>query len=761
MIPDKYKCLFILCLLSLPFALRAQAPSSKHEVYIDDKGLLRLSRGGAEASYFGVNYTLPFAYGYRSHKKLGINLEQAIDRDVYHLARLGINAFRVHVWDTEITDSLGNLQQNEHLRLFDYLIAKLEQRNIRIILTPIAFWGNGYPDPDEKTGSFVEKYGKNGSVLIPEAIAAQENYLRQFYNHVNFYTRKRYTDDALIIATEVNNEPHHSGAKELTTSYINRLVAAIKSTGWTKPVFYNISESPTYADAVAASKADGFSFQWYPTGLVAGHAQNGNLLPHVDNYVIPFDTIPAFPAKPRMIYEFESADVMEPYMYPAMARSFKRAGFQWATQFAYDPLGTAFANTEYQTHYLNLAYTPSKAISLMIAAQVFRTVPAFKSYGNFPADTTFGPFKLSHQKHSAEMNTDTSFYYANGSTSKPVNAKALKHIAGTGTSGLVAYNGSGAYFLDQLGPGCWRLEVMPDAIVVKDPFGKNELNQPVTRIVHNQRKMQINLPDLSGTLSLEALDRGNTWKSQVSSSGSFDIRPGTYLLRRPSASRSDLPENIGVLGLREFVAPAEGPFVANNKAETPVKKAVGSQSLILFDAGEDAKNLNVYSPKWEENPYFIKKDAQGVPYLNLQHKGSAGAKTGGIQVYTGSKPVQGSELYININLKSNLEMPIRITLIDRHARACSAEVMVRSNDRTISLPLSAFKPSGFVLLPRPYPGFQKFEFRESSNTTFDLKGLEKLQLMPQANPAESFEVDIYSIELSKLQKTTKLFQQGQ
>lgn len=749
MIPHRYLWLVTVCLLSLPIGILAQAPSSKNEVYIDGKGLMRLSRTGVEASYFGVNYTLPFAYGYRSHKKLNINLEQAIDRDVYHLARLGINAFRVHVWDTEITDTLGNLQKNEHLRLFDYLLAKLEQRNIRIIITPIAFWGNGYPDPDEKTGSFVEKYGKNGSVLIPEAIAAQENYLRQFYNHVNPYTGKRYTDDPFVIATEVNNEPHHSGAKALTTSYINRMVDAIKSSGWTKPVFYNISESPTYADAVAGSKADGFSFQWYPTGLVAGHAQPGNLLPHVDQYVIPFDTIPAFGAKPRMIYEFESADVMEPYMYPAMARSFKRAGFQWATQFAYDPLGTAYANTEYQTHYLNLAYTPSKAISLMIAAQVFRSIPAFKSYDSFPADTTFGPFKLSHQKHTAEMNTDTAFYYANGSISKPVNPKALKHIAGVGTSALISYRGTGAYFLDQLCPGIWRLEVMPDAIVLKDPFGKNDLAQPVTRIAHNQRKMQISLTDLGHAFSLEALDSGNIWKSKVKSDGSFEIRPGTYLLRGQSAGRFTLPKRIGVLGLREFVAPGDGPEILGTKADPEALKLTQTQQVTLFQAGKNVEDLHVYSPDWEQNPYYIKKDAQGHAYLNLQHKGAPGAKTGGIQVYTGNHGTKEPMLYIQMKLKTNRELPLKITLIDQQAGACSAEVLVHLNDTTINLPLSAFRPSGFILLPRPYPGFQKMEFRSADNTPFDFTKMEKLQLMPQENSGERFEVDIYSIHLSR------------
>jgi hypothetical protein len=31
------------------------------------------------------------------------------------------------VWDTKITDSLGNLLENKHLRLFDYLISKLKR----------------------------------------------------------------------------------------------------------------------------------------------------------------------------------------------------------------------------------------------------------------------------------------------------------------------------------------------------------------------------------------------------------------------------------------------------------------------------------------------------------------------------------------------------------------------------------------------------------------------------------------------------------
>ena len=84
-------------------------------VFIDGKGVMRWSDTKAEASFFGVNYTLPFAHAYRAMGYLGIDRKAAIDRDVYHLARLGINAYRIHLWDVELTDSVGNLLENDHL----------------------------------------------------------------------------------------------------------------------------------------------------------------------------------------------------------------------------------------------------------------------------------------------------------------------------------------------------------------------------------------------------------------------------------------------------------------------------------------------------------------------------------------------------------------------------------------------------------------------------------------------------------------------
>ncbi|MFD2999391.1 cellulase family glycosylhydrolase [Pontibacter toksunensis] len=524
-------------------------------VYVDKQGVLRWQKGNKEAEFFGVNYTVPFAYGYRSHKALNVDLEKAIDADVYHFARMGLDAFRVHVWDTEITDSVGNLLENEHLRLFDYLIAKLKERNIKVLVTPIAYWGSGYPEPDVKTAGFSSIYNKRQAVTEEKAFLAQERYLQQFFQHVNPYTKLTYQDDPDIIAAEINNEPRHSGPKARATEFVNRMVKAVRGTGWTKPIFYNISESPTYADAVAKANIDGVSFQWYPTGLVANRTLEGNYLPHVDQYGIPFDTIPQYAGKARMVYEFDAGDILQPIMYPAMARSFRGAGFQWATQFAYDPLATAYGNTEYQTHYLNLAYTPSKAVSYMVASEAFHKLPRLKNYGTYPLDTVFDVFRVSYNENLSEMNAPQKFYYSNTTRTKPVNVSKLIKIAGVGSSPVVQYKGTGAYFIEKLENGVWRLEVMPDAIHVRDPFAKASPQKVVTRIQWQDQPMGISLPDLGTDFSVRGLNEGNSYTA-TAANRSFQVKPGTYLLtKKGKNSRNISSRNLGAIGLNEYVAP--------------------------------------------------------------------------------------------------------------------------------------------------------------------------------------------------------------
>jgi hypothetical protein len=555
-----FRSLLLIAVLSFSVTTTfCQARRKSNLVYVDKKGVLRYTKDNKEAAFFGVNYTTPFAYSYRAHKALNVDLEKAIQQDVYQLARLGLDAFRVHVWDTEISDSLGNLLQNEHLRLFDFLLAELKKRKIKTIITPIAFWGNGYPERDEATPGFSRKYGKGKATTTEAAIAAQENYLKQLFRHVNPYTDLTYVTDPDVIAVELNNEPSHSGSKQSITSYINRLVSAMKGAGWTKPLYYNIAQNPFYADAVAKANIDGVSFQWYPTGLVAGHEQKGNLLPNVDHYTIPFDTIREYRSKSKMVYEFDAADVLQSCMYPAMARSFREAGFQWATQFAYDPTALAYANTEYQTHYLNLLYTPSKAISLLIASKAFHKLSRLKSFGSYPTDSSFDVFRVSYKNSLSEMNTAEEFYYSNTTSIKPVDGNKLKHVAGLGSSAVVQYDGTGAYFLDQIANGVWRLEVMPDAVYIRDPFERTSPKKKVTVLQWQSHTMHIFLPGLSSFI-IKGINDQNAFSGPAS--GSFQIQPGTYLLSVNNAATA----KIDITKLNEFAGARSGvkePFVAH------------------------------------------------------------------------------------------------------------------------------------------------------------------------------------------------------
>jgi hypothetical protein len=276
----------------------------------------------------------------------------------------------------------------------------------------------------------------------------------------------------------------------------------------------------------------------------------------VDRYTIPYADFAECRDKARMVYEFDAADVGASYMYPAMARSFRAAGFQWATQFAYDPLAIAFANTEYQTHFLNLAYTPSKAISFMIAGAAFRQLPRGGSYGRYPESERFGPFRVSFSEDLSEMVADTALLYSNSTGSAPANPADLRHVAGVGTSPVVSYEGTGAYFLDRLADGVWRLEVYPDVVWVVDPFTRPSLARRAVRVVWRTRPMTLTLPNLGSAFSVEPVNAGNGHRPSVRD-GMFDARPGAYLLTRTGITRPSWTADSVVGGRRlgAFVAP--------------------------------------------------------------------------------------------------------------------------------------------------------------------------------------------------------------
>lgn len=685
----RYISLVLCCLFSL-YMLPQKTAKNPSSIYIDHKGVMRWSDSHREASFFGVNYTLPFAHAYRAMGYLGINRKEAIDRDVYHFARLGFNAYRIHIWDVEVSDHKGNLIENDHLDLLDYLISKLKERGISVLLTAQTNFGNGYPEKNQPTGGFSYDYDKCEIHTNEKAIEIQEHYIYNLINHVNPYTGKAYKEDPTIVGFEINNEPCHDGTLAQTKQYIERMLKAIKKTGNKKPIFYNVSQSSQQAEAYYSTNIQGTTYQWYPIGLVAGHTRKGNFLPAVDRYDIPFSNVKGFSNKTKLIYEFDPADITYSYMYPAVVRTFRKAGFQWITQFAYDPIDMAWANTEYQTHFLNLAYTPSKAISMKIAAEVAYHVPRNKSFGTYPADTLFDAFRVSYHEDLSLLNSPKKFFYSNNTTAQPVAPDQLQSLAGHGNSPIVHYEGTGAYFADKLEDGVWRLEVMPDAVQVKDPFEKPSLKKEVVSILWNTWNMKINLPVLGTDFSVTGLNDGNSFNQEASNGIITALHPGVYLLQRKGITHSshwNKNTNWQNIRLGEFVAPKSrvSSYQVVHTPATSIEEGMRLRLEATIIGPKPPDSVLIYTDKisfWNShNPYYLMKNVGGYRYeavipaqvvtegrfrytLTIYHKDSS---------YTFPAGVKGAPLdwdyYQNEYWESNVvtaDSPIRLITSNEH-----------------------------------------------------------------------------------------------
>lgn len=488
-------------MLSVLTALIAiSQPMSLSPIESDSNGLLRYRHSGKEVALFGVNYMTPFAFGYRQLNAANRSIDETIRTDVRHFKRLGLTAVRVHVWDREISDSEGNLLENDHLRLLDRLISECKKNDIYVLLTPITWYSNGYPGPDTPVPGFSSRWDKSQMGSNPAAVAASARYIGQFASHVNPYTQTRFKDDPAVFGFELCNEPYMPPVEKLK-GYIETLAKAIRDTGCSKPLFYCASQSgyKEHNEALASTSVEGVTFGAYPTGLVAGQTLKGNYLSWLEDY--PLLREAAFDKKAKIVYEYDIADVDAAYLHPAMAKLFRSARIQWATQFHYVSYDLALENTPYPTHNLNLVTTPAKAISLMIAAEVFRSMPR--------GAKEIQSLQIDPKRNLSEWVTETEFFYTADTTTQP-NTEKLTRIVGCGSSPLVRYEGTGSYFLDRVKPGVWRLEILPNVVQLEDPYGPARLDRPIFDLLANAWPMEVHLPGLKKTHYL--------------------VRPGVYLL---------------------------------------------------------------------------------------------------------------------------------------------------------------------------------------------------------------------------------------
>ncbi|WP_228853020.1 glycoside hydrolase 5 family protein [Aegicerativicinus sediminis] len=569
---------------------------NSEKVYVEDN-IIKWSDSNSPLSLFGANYCLPSACDYRAASYYSKDLKGEIVKDMSHFVRMGWDGLRLGFWgDFENTDFSGNLINNVHLDLLDYLIYQADKRDIKMLLSPIITYSSQWPDAMEQEAiGFSTHFKKSELGTNPLAIDAQKNYLTQLLNHINPYTKRAIKDEPNILFIEMINEPwHHSDDLIGSVNYINSLVDAVRKTGCEKILFHNVSQDFNISEALSQSDIDGVTFAWYPTGLVSNQTLKANYLPTVDNYDLMIKS--ELKSLPRIVYEFDQPDALSPTMYPAMIRTFRSVGAQFAAIFSYDMLVSAKANLGWQTHFINLVYTPQKAVSSIIAAEAMRKLPLYKKYGNYPANTNFDDFRISHEECLSEYVSDTKFLYAGNTKSVPPKPNELKKIIGFGSSPIVKYTGEGSYFIEKIKSGVWRLEIYPDAVLTKDPFKKMSPDKIVSRLLYKNHSMEINLPDLGKEFSVIGVNEGNDFEGSTYT-GKVLLSPGIYTITKQGIKIIDVPvEKIDGIPYRQFIVPAQ-ENLALEIVHSPSRAVYSSKPLgITAKIVDDEKidSVNVY-----------------------------------------------------------------------------------------------------------------------------------------------------------------------
>lgn len=573
------------------------APAPALEPLRADGPRLIGAESGRAVLLFGTNYPAPFGIPYLNLQASGVDPTLIIRDDLRQIELLGLNCVRVLIHDAELMAADGSLVENQHLALLDYLVAAAAQRGLYLILTPISY-ARGV-DPVRVNGEEVSlrwRFGAVGNLLgDPAARDLAAAYLGALAGRRNPYLGTTYAAEPAVAAWDLLGQAVVDSAtpNEAVSAAIDQWVGALRAAGVEAPiVFWTGSGSGPRVEAVLASRADGISISAYPGGMGAGIDDPANRFPLVET---DFGLRrPALAESLRLAVEFDSAGTTQAHLLPAIALALRHGGAAAACHFHWETGAGAWLNNEWPSHYLHLAATPSRAVALAAAARTFADTRPGLPPPVWPVDFHGGPLRAEYLPDTVRWMDETCLIHSNSIGESPPDPARIERILGVGSSRLVDYHGLGAYLLDRLEPGLWRLMVMPEADGVGNPFDRARWLPPdglLPCVIPRAAPavMTCHLPDLPPDFRLWWLRGTATGAAPVAvqqaEGSAVVVRPGVALLsasaERPATRRgleADLPL-LPPLPCPPLLSAALPPVAERDQPLTLTAQATGGTDL--------------------------------------------------------------------------------------------------------------------------------------------------------------------------------------
>ncbi len=229
-----YKQIYFITLTSLFLFLNsfdftlAEAANQRFGVRTDPQGrsLIFDKSNYQNINLWGVNYYPMGSLTQWLMKKSGLtNMEQwktEIQKDLQDLAFIHVNFIRIHVFDREISNACGDLVDNEHLDLLEYLIDQAGQKGMTVQLTPIGWWWSPYTQSSSLSHIWHKKAFILGGMFNPKSKGLkktndcgentslwdrQNRFTSQLLSKINRYNKISMGHQPSIAMIEIMNEP--------------------------------------------------------------------------------------------------------------------------------------------------------------------------------------------------------------------------------------------------------------------------------------------------------------------------------------------------------------------------------------------------------------------------------------------------------------------------------------------------------------------------------------------------------------------------